>query len=323
MDKEPEQFIGYLKFFGPSVEDGRIDIEKTGKSLIALSKLFKESTGKEQENISLKLGKVNKNCTELQIFFEHLKPVLQPLTDAATWLIIAKGIGITEFGKQFFGTIGQQIALSLFSKGKKLEKQKDIIVDDKIYVLLKNKDGEKDKFPVEIYNSHKTFSAHLKDLIQLEKTKEEEMKIGYYQGELPQDVANIKLNQKDFFETEKELTFEERLEEEFDATKAEQTRIIGKFIDYYGLAHKYHFSFQARKNSDEIGKQKILCKVDKLRISEVIDLLKPENQARNICIFGNATKNCEGKIDKMKIDWFGVDEDYDPSQLTFPFNPNL
>jgi len=123
MKKEADQFIGYLKFFGPSVEEGKIDIEKIGNSLIALNKLFKKYSQKEEViNVSLKLGKIKKNCTEVNIFLEQLAPIAKPVAGAAVALFIAKGIGIDELGKQFFGTIGQQIALKLFSKGEKLEK---------------------------------------------------------------------------------------------------------------------------------------------------------------------------------------------------------
>ena len=81
------------------------------------------------------------------------------------------------------------------------------------------------------------------------------------------------------------------------------------------MARKYHFSFQARKNLDEIGKQKILCKLKKIEISEIIDLLKPENQKANVCIFGKAIKDKDGKIDKIYIEWFNTDENYNPNQI--------
>lgn len=317
MAQDETQFIGYLKFFGPSVEEGKIDIEKIGNSLIALNKLFKKyAKSEEAKSISLKLGKVKKNCTEVNIFFEQIIPILKPVAETSTLLMVAKiadYIGITELGKQFFGTIGEQIALKLFSKGKKTEKQKEVVADGKVYVLLKNTDGEVRKFLKEIYDSQKEFAVPLKELIQLENKKEEKMEIGYYKNSSSQKVADIQVTQKDFFHAEEDLNFEEKLEEDFDEAKAENIKITGQFIDYYGMAHKYHFSFQARKNQEEIGKQKILCKTDGLNVSEIIDLLKPENQ-KNICISGKATKNTEGKIDKIKIDWFNEDENFNPDQ---------
>lgn len=318
MKQDQTQFVGYLKFFGPSVEEGKIDIEKIGNSLIALNKLFKKYANPEESKaISLKLGKIKKNCTEVNIFFEQIVPIIQPVATTAELLMVAKIIdyvGITEFGKQFFGTIGQQIALKLFSKGKKLEKQKDVIENGKLYVVVKNIEGDERKIIKEIYDSQKYFSVPLKDLIQLEDKKEEKMEVGYYENSESQKVADIQVTQKDFFNADEDQNFEERLEEEFDESKAEDIKVIGKFIDYYGMAHKYHFSFQARKNQEEIGKQKILCKTDGLNMSEIIDLLKPEKQEKNICISGKATKNSDGKIDKIKIDWFNEDENFNPDQ---------
>lgn len=103
------------------------------------------------------------------------------------------------------------------------------------------------------------------------------------------------------------------MSEPFEEDKAEDVRIVGKFIDFYGLAHRYHFSFQARKEQDIYGKQKILCIVDKQEISTVIDLLKPEAKT-NVCIKGKATKDREDKIDKIKVEWVNTDPDYNPDQ---------
>lgn len=315
-DQELKEFIGYLKFYGPAVDEGKIDIEKIGISLISLNKIFKKySKQKNFKNISLKLGKIQKKCTEVNIFFEQIVPIAQPVAETATVLLAAKTIGITEMGKQFFGTIGQQIALGLFSKGKAVKQKKVIVRDGKIFVLLQNSEKENKEFLKEIYDTQKDFSISLKDLIQLEKEKEEKIQIGYYQNASPKKIAEVNLAQKDYFQAEEEIILEERLEEDFDESKAKNVRIVGKFIDYYGLAHKYHFSFQARKNQEEIGKQKILCKIkENIKISKIIDLLKPENQEKNICIFGKATKNSEDKIDKIKIEWVNEDENYDPKQ---------
>lgn len=315
MEQGQTQFIGYLKFYGPSVDEGMIDIEKIGSSLIALNKMFKKyAKSEESKNISLKLGNIKKGSTEVNIFFEQIIPIVQPVATTTSVLLIAKSIGITELGKQFFGTIGQQVALKLFSKGKKLDKQKYVTENGKIYVLVKNTEGEEKRFPKEIYDSQKEFSTPLKDLVQLEDNTEEKMEVGYYENDTSQKVAEIKVDQKVFFNVDEETSFEERLEEEFDESKAQNIKIIGKFVDYFGMAQKYHFSFQARKNQEEIGKQKILCKTDDLNVSEIIDLLKPEKQENNICISGKATKSSDGKIDKIKIDWVNEDENFNPDQ---------
>ena len=315
MTQDKTQFIGYLKFSGPSVDEGRIDIEKIGNSLIALNKLFiKFAKADESKNISLKLGDIKKGSTEVNIFLEQVIPVVQPVVNTTALLMVAKSVGITEFGKQFFGTLGQQVALNIFSKGKKLEKTKEVFENGDIYVLTKNIQGEEKKFLKELYDSQSEFALPLRDLIQLEDKKEESLEVGYYENNYTNKIADIKFEQKEFFNIDRELSFEERMEEEFDELKAENIKIIGKFVDYYGMAHKYHFSFQARKNQEEIGKQKILCKTEGLSVSDIIELLKPEKQEKNICIYGKATKDQEGKIDKIKIIWFNADENFNPQQ---------
>lgn len=310
-----EQFIGYLKFFGPSVEEGRIDVEKIGTSLIALGKLYaKYSKQSGDEKISLKLGKIKKNCTEVNIYFDQIVNVMQPAAQTLPYLLIAKGVGITELGKQFFGTIGQQWALKLFSRGQKVEKIKETVKNGKIFVIVKNVDGEEKFIPKEIYDNQNEYAAPLRDLIQLEEKKEEKLEIGYYQGSQSKKIAEVNYGQKAYFTSVREVANNERLEEEFDESKAEEIKIIGKFVDYYGMAYRYHFSFQARKKQEEIGKQKILCIISGIEISNIIDLLKPENQEKNICIFGKATKNNEGKIDKIKIEFISKDENFNSKQ---------
>lgn len=315
-ESSKKQFVGYLKFSGPSVDEGKIDIEKIGNSLIALSKLYsKYSKQSGNEKVSLKLGKVKKKCTEVNIYFDQIVSIMQPAAQTLPYLMAAKTIGVTELGKQFFGTIGQQWALKLFSKGQKVEKIKEIAKDGKIFVIVKNADGEEQFIPKEIYDNQYDYAAPLRDLIQLEEKKEEKLEMGYYQETQAKKIAEVDYTQRAYFNgSVKETNLEDRLEEEFDESKTEDVKIVGKFVDYYGMAHKYHFSFQARKNQEEIGKQKILCILEGIEISKVIDLLKPENQEKNICIFGKATRNSEEKIDKIKIESVSRDEIFNTKQ---------
>jgi len=312
--KKEEQFIGYLKFFGPSVEEGKIDIEKIGNSLIALNKLFRKYSKQKNNDISLKLGGVKKNCTEINVFMEQIVPVIQPVAETAPYILAAKYSGVTEFGKQFFGTIGNQLVLKLFSKGKKLDVVRCSMDDGVNRVLLRDTDGREQWFPKEIWDSQKDFSPALRDMIQLEAGREEKMQFGYYDKDNVKKLAEVGYGQKGFFNLEKEVTFDERLDEKFDEAQAQEIKIAGKFVDYYGLAHEYHFSFQARKEQRETGKQKILCKVEESKIAELIDLLKPENQKKNVYIGGLAVKTADGKIDKIKVAWFSYDEFYNPKQ---------
>ena len=93
-------------------------------------------------------------------------------------------------------------------------------------------------------------------------------------------------------------------------------KLIGEFMDYYGFAQKYHFSFQARKNQDEIGKQYILCIVPTARISEIIDGLKPEKKKR-VCIYGQVNRNLDDKVDKIRVEYISEEEDFNPAQVKF------
>jgi len=311
---DSEKFIGCIKFFGPSVEDGEMDIDKAGRALIALKQLsknyFQES---KEESISLKLGGVKKNCTEIDIFMQ----LIQGLGTPALIYGIVKATGIQELGKGFFSTLGQEIALKIFSKGSEPKVVKEIFLkDNEPYVLLENSEGKRGEFRRKIYDLQKKDSQALKDMIQLDKGNEDFLEIGYYDNATYKRVGKVDFSQKKFFE-ESDISIQERLEEDFDEQSAEDMKVTGKFIDYYGFAHKYHFSFQARKDQQKIGKQKILCRVETSEISKIIDYLKPENQNKNIYIFGLATKNKEGKIDKMKIEWISENENFNPNQGSF------
>jgi hypothetical protein len=315
MDTDGKQFVGSLKFFGPSVEEGSIDIEKIGTSLVALNKLFKKCVPQDYSNcVSIKLEGVRKNCTELNLIFEQIAPLAQPVATGTAILLACRSIGLDELGRQFFGTVGSQLALKLFSKGKELDEVKTLPVNGEVCVLLRNLDGEMKTVAKREYELLTETAPHLKDFVQLESGREEEMKLGYYEGPVLKEISTIRVSEKECFQVAERPRFEDRLNEDFDESSARPERIVGKFIDYHGLAHKYHFTFQARKNQSETGKQKILCKVDESRVSEFIDLLKPEHQEENICIGGKATESPDGKIDKIIVEWFSKDVNYDPHQ---------
>lgn len=315
MNTEEKQFVGSLKFFGPSVDDGSIDIEKIGTSLVALNRLFKKCVPQEDSSrVSLKLEGVRKNCTELNLIFEQIAPLAQPVAAGTGFLLVCKAIGLDELGRQFFGTVGNQLALKLFSKGKKLDELKTLPVNGEICVEIRNAEGETRTVTKREYDLLAETAPHLKDFIQLEPGREESMKLGYYEGGVLKEISTVSVSEKECFQVAEKQNFEDRLNEDFDEASAKPERIVGKFIDYHGLAHKYHFTFQARKNQSETGKQKILCKVDESRASEFIDLLKPEHQEENICIGGKATQSPDGKIDKIIVEWFSKDVNYDPEQ---------
>jgi len=315
---ESTKFSGYIKFYGPFADDGSVDIAKAGKTLVALDKFLKKYQKeilkmKKEDQFVLKISAVNKNCSEMVI---ALAQTIQSVP--VSFAMIAFGLdkmGISEFGKQFFGTLGKQLALKTFSLGNPIKEQSREI--DKAQnipiVVLQNSNGDSKKFLLDDWEQSRLLSPYLAEIVQLEKGKEEKMKIGYRVNDQQKDVAEIKYEESDYFDHEEGFSIDERMREPFDDSNAKEERIVGRFVDFYGLAHKYHFAFQARKKQDEIGKQKILCIVEDNQISEILDYLKPEN-SKNVCIFGKATRDWEGKIDKIKIEWVNEDENYDPKQ---------
>lgn len=315
---EEKDFIGYIKYFGPFLEDGSVDIAKAGRSLVALDKFFKKYQNdilnlKKDEQYVLKLSSVNKNCSELTFLLVEMAKST-PVNLALTGLFL-KGIGVDEFGKKFFGTLGEQFALKIFSKGKNIiEEKKKINEKNAIVVILKNYKNEQKIVPESQWENYKKLTPYVSEIIQLEKGKENEMRIGYKQNRKEYEVAKIQFSEKEYFDSYESFSIDERIREPFDEKNAEDIKIIGQFVDFYGLAHKYHFAFQARKNQDDVGKRKILCIVDKGKISEILDYLKPENN-RNVCISGKATRDWEKKIDKIKVDWVNEDENFDPTQM--------
>jgi len=314
--KDKNNFIGYIKFYGPSADDGKLDIEKAARCLLALNKVFKKYQ-KDVRKISkgdqfvLRISNISKKCAQLDLIINPLKELLS--LDTVGFALLAHSVGFSEFGKQFFGTIGKQLALKIFSKGKRLNEVKRFIKENNVYVTLKNIEGETKEFLATEFDDYKIFNPNLGEIIQLEKGKEEDMEIGYRENHNNNSLLKINYKQKPYVDVDSFASIEDRIKEPFDESKAEEIKIVGKFIDFYGLAHKYHFSFQARKAQDDVGKQKILCIVNKGIISKIIDYLKPEN-SKNICISGRATRDWENKVDKIKIDWINEDENFDPNQ---------
>lgn len=309
---------GYVKFLGEAVEEGKISPAKAGKSLIALERFFKNYVSdvyklEKDQKLAIKLGGIRKSCTEVQIFFEQIVPVAAPVAVTTSLFLGAKAIGLTEFTKQFFGTLGKQLALRILSKGKRLKEGKRFVRGQTVFVPLTNVDGDRETVTAEDWENFKRLYPYIQGFVQLDK--DETMKVGYIEGNEQVETAVVKFSDRAYIEDSHSESIDDRIKEPFDESKAQDMKIIGKFVDYYGLAHKYHFSFQARRSQNEIGKQKILCIVDEGRISEVIDHLKPERSA-NMSIFGKATRDADGKVDKIKIDWISEDINFNPDQTT-------
>jgi hypothetical protein len=320
--REHDETVGFLKFNGPSVNEGKMNVDSAGKALIALGKMFDNYTKSERGNegkklVELRIFRINKSSTEFGMCAQEVAPILQPLANAGTMLIAAQALGLTELTKSFFSTVGEQLALKIFLKGKEPTKIAKTLNKKKqsIETVVTNLEGAKKIVSDKAFEQYKQNGAHIKDLVQLDKGKAEELQIGYEKGEAKTIVAKINYQDKPNFQGDFDhLPARERFDEDFNESNASRVKIVGQFMDYYGLAQKYHFSFQARKKQGEIGKQYILCIVPEQEIANIIDYLKPGNK-KDLCIYGKAQKNAEGKYDKMKIEYISQQEDFNPDQV--------
>lgn len=315
----------YIKFYGPYADDGRVDMAKAAKTLLAMdrwSKRYKKNFLKPQEDFILRAGRIEPNCTEIQIYAEFVKSLSHTagtmVGPAIATHVVFANLGLKEFFSKFMGTLGEQMALKIFSKGNEIYEKRRFIKDNEAKVELETTTGDTKVTSLTSWEIYQDAGQQLNGICNLEEGKEEKLSFGFHDGHKGTDkeVAKITYKDKDAFQdiTDPDL-LARRMNEPFDEKEATEVKIVGKFIDFYGLAHRYHFSFQARKEQDVYGKQKILCVVDRDEISTMIDLLKPEIKS-NICIKGMATKDREGKIDKIRIDWANTDPDYNPNQLS-------
>jgi hypothetical protein len=310
----------YLKFSGPMIDGGKIDLVQAGKTLTSLGKWFKKYNKdfvNSEQKIVLRAGAIKEGSSEIQLFLDFLQTGHGQV--AVTTIVassIFKNLGVREFFQKFMGTLGEQLALKIFAKGKQPTERRKYVEKNKIFVELENSEGVLKNVPEEAWLIYKQTGPILNGFCNLEKGAEEDLRIGYHDSSknIDKDIAKLNYTDKEYFQDINDPDeLARRINEPFEEDKAIQMKIIGQFIDFYALAHRYHFSFQARREQDLHGKQKILCIVDTDQISKVIDYLKPENK-KNVCIVGNGTKDKDGKTDKIKIRWVTEDLNYDPNQ---------
>lgn len=312
----------YIKFFGSYADEGKIDLGKAGKTLSSFdrwTKKYKKDFLKPGEDFVLRANAIQKNCTEIQIALDFVKDIIMSPAGTATALAIGgKVIGFDHFVEGFMHTVGNQLALKMFSKGKPIhEESKHPKNDGKIYVKLINQKGDVKEVSESEWLIYKETNSLLNGFYNLEEGKEEQVHFGYNSRGKYHDVAKLNIHDREsFIDWNDPDILERRMAESFDESKATDVKIIGKFIDYHALAHRYNFSFQARKNQDVHGKQKILCIVEMKDVPKILDLLKPDHK-KNICIQGKAILDRDGKIDKIKLEWFNEDPDFNPDQVKF------
>ncbi len=316
---QKSDFRMYIEFDWPEANEWEIDIEKAGKTLVAFSKIFKKYTKDcvkqgEWKGI-VKIDKIQPGCTELSMLVDIAKQF--SITEIAqVWVYWTLGIKtldyleIKDFCQSFMKTLWEQLALKVFSKNKPVEQWP--IEWTKIYLI--NSSWEKIAIEYQSWLNYQVLAPYFNDLYNLEVWKEDSMRLWYSEWWQDMEVAQITTADKEYFSSwDNWWKFLDRLEEDFDEKHTVEKRITWVFVDYYGLAHKYHFSFQARKNQDEIWKQKILCIIDPEMISQAIDYLKPEN-SHNVTICWNAVLDSEWKVDKLKIKWISSDPNFNPNQ---------
>lgn len=314
---EDNEFKIYIKFDWPEASKWRMDIEKAWKTLIAFSKILKKYSkdcNKPDFQPIIKIEDISEWSTDLILsiidtFQQH------PIWSAELLYgskLIFENFWIKAFFEHFMGTLGDQLALKRFSKNQVLDQWKI----EWNSIPLTNFSWEKRIFDYKSWENYQSLAPYLNDLYNLEAWKEDIMKLWYRDWNKEVEVAEITTADKEYFSPwDNWWKFLDRLEEDFDEKHTVERRITWVFVDYYGLAHKYHFSFQARKNQDEIWKQKILCIIDPEMISQAIDYLKPEN-SHNVTIFWNAVLDSEWKVDKLKIKWISSDPDFNPNQTS-------
>ena len=309
----------YLRFDGPLAKDGRVSIGKAGKTMVAIdrwTKLYKKEYLNSKSDFVLRVGAIEKGSSEVQIFLEFLNQALNtPAGKLGAVGLFTQVPGVKDFLKAYGKTLGEQLALKKFAKGKPVQESDAFAKKGSVYVTVYNTDGESKEAEKKSTDFYRASSQSLNNVYSLEPGKEDKLRIGYHTDGKNTDTATITPQDKDSFVDDSDPdNLARRMAEPFEEKKAVEVKIIGQFVDFHGLAYRYKFSFQARREQEEYGKQKILCIVNENSVSEIIDLLKPENK-KNICISGKATKDLEGKIDKIKIDWFNEDPDHNPDQI--------
>jgi len=306
-------FSVYLEFKGGAVNAGEIDPVIAGKTLIAFSRLLKkyqkdiDSSGLD---FSLKLKNIYKGSSGLELVPDILQ-IMENLAETESMTLFAKTLvgyhavrifQVQEFFKGFMSTLGTQAALRVSSKGTVLSEKKSSVNDDNsISKICIDENGREYKLNEKEWKAYQVLSPILGDMVAFKSGDGvEKMSFGFKDSGKKTTTGEIVLKNTEYFEPSFDL-IEERMTEPFDESKAEPVTIEGRFVDYHGMAHKYFFSFQVRRDVEKYGKKKILCLLEKESVSKVLDLLKPEN-AQNVILSGKAIRDKENKLDKIKID---------------------
>lgn len=317
----------FLRFYWPSVDQWSINIKDAWKVFLWLDKIFKKyvkyKKRKWEYNIEwevrLKTWKINNKCTEVIVEVANTVISNTPIEAVATTHIaytVTKWIWLQEFWKQFFGTLWKELTLKLLWKWKEIDKDKvkpKVWANNEPWVEVIFSDWTNERIELEVYEFYSRIIHDLNYLYALSEAEAEIMKVWYTQDETDNITWQVSYQDKEYFSSYISYDFDWRMWESFKEEEAKEVTIIWQLIEYHWLAHKYHFTFQARKEQEKFWKQKILCVVDEDQHSKYIDLLKPENKW-NIKVIWLATFDNDDKVDKMKILNFTKNLNIDPNQ---------
>lgn len=288
-----EKPICYLKYDGPGLKDGAVPAAKFGNALIGLDKTLQKLTRRDTKLKDIKVT--------LQLI-ETKKKCLDALFTIAQIALIAEVFGVREFTKKFFGELGTQLALKIFSRNEKLTKidGPPTIKDGIMVSNVINTNGEKKEVNAEslqIFNTH-VLDKDLRLITDvLDPQKINLLKYGYKYNEIAKETS-VHGNEKDYFSTDEPIL---DFEEDFDESIAEDIPpMIGKLVAYQALATKYPFKFQPREKQDTYGKRFIPCMiVDEKKRDDYIELMK--SYIGNVIIQGRGIKDEKGSYNKIKI----------------------
>lgn len=327
--QQHKDFSLYLEFRGSSVNKGEIDMEIAGKSMLAFSRILKKYQ-KEVDvtglDFSIKLKNIYPGSTGLEFVPDAVNALANLASTGAGTLFAGAYVGgkaahilqIQEFFKGFMGTLGKQYALRVMSKGSNLvEKETKIKKDKEIAVMVSDEKGGKYELSDKEWRAYQALAPVLGDLLNLRANEVEKVSFGYKERGYKKKTGEIEYKDAKYFEPSYD-SIEERQKEPFDDSRAENVTLEGRFVDYHGLAHKYFFSFQVRRDTEKYGKQKVLCIVPTEQVSKILDLLKPENE-RNVVVVGKATRDRENRLDKMMVESWADDTGHGSDQEKLDF----
>lgn len=287
---------GYIKYEGPSVKDGTIEVKQLSEVILGFNAAF--------QKISLHDKKFKDLKTELRVKIKKGSVELWFAISAIAY--VADKVGFTELSRNFFAEVGSQLGLKLFSRNKPLKEKSLSKNAQRITIILVNEDGEEKEVSITTYEIYKLALLE-KDLsslvIPLERHKIEKVEYGYKDRTKIREIVAIKEEDKVLFLPKTESVHEQLYNDEkgFDETIAEEISALeGKLIEYDALKHDFPFGFQVKKTDGSYDKRAVPCMIaDQSKRDDCIESMK--SYVGDVCISGKGIKNKRGNYKKIKI----------------------